>query len=381
MNSTTRPIRRLALANLTTLAPLGALVLVVIIFSILAPSSFPTTDNLRNIAVQSAVLAILATGLTLVTLLGEIDLAFAAVASVTGLTASLLVSQAPLHLPFIGELTYGGGNDVIAVVSAIVLGALFGLVSGVVTTRLGVPSFVGSLALLLVAQGLSFYWAQGQSVPATTHLGEKIATGSIGPFPTIALFAAAVMLVCHVMLTRTRLGRYVYMVGANRQAAILSGLPASRILLYVFTLAGALYAMAGLLNVGRLGSAQADTGLTLLLPVFAAVVLGGNSLFGGIGGIPQTLVGVLLYSVLQNGLDQSDLDIYIKPLIGGWILVAAVVLNVWLGRIATRAASSAEVDAAKPADPGDVAPEAAPTPSPAAQPSGPVSRLERVIGS
>lgn len=381
MNTSTRRMRRLALANLTTLAPLGALVLVVIIFSILAPSSFPTTDNLRNIAVQSAVLAILATGLTLVTLLGEIDLAFAAVASVTGLTASLLVSQAPLHLPFVGELTYGGGSDVIAVLSAIVLGALFGLLSGVVTTRLGVPSFVGSLALLLVAQGLSFYWAQGQSVSATTRLGEKIATGSIGPFPTIALFAAAVMLVCHVTLTRTRLGRYVYMVGANRQAAILSGLPASRILLYVFTLAGALYAMAGLLNVGRLGSAQADTGLTLLLPVFAAVVLGGNSLFGGIGGIPQTLVGVLLYSVLQNGLDQSDLDIYIKPLIGGWILVAAVVLNVWLGRIATRAASAAEVETSNPADPRDVSPEAASPPSPAAQSSGPGSRLERVIGS
>lgn len=379
MSTTTHRIRRLALANLTTLAPLGALVLVVIIFSILAPSSFPTTDNLRNIAVQSAVLAILATGLTLVILLGEIDLAFAAVASVTGLTASLLVSQAPLHLPLIGEFTYGGGSDIVAVVSAIVLGALFGLLSGVVTTRLGVPSFVGSLALLLVAQGLSFYWAQGQSVPAATDLGQRIATGSVGPFPTIALFAAAVMLLCHVMLTRTRLGRYVYMVGANRQAAILSGLPASRILLYVFTLAGAFYAMAGLLNVGRLGSAQADTGLTLLLPVFAAVVLGGNSLFGGIGGIPQTLVGVLLYSVLQNGLDQSDLDIYIKPLIGGWILVAAVVLNVWLGRIATRAETVGE--ASNAVDPPGTEPEAVPASSSGAPHSVQDPRLERANGS
>ena len=107
--------------------------------------------------------------------------------------------------------------------------------------------------------------------------------------------------------------------------------------------------MAGLLNVGRLGSAQADTGLTLLLPVFAAVVLGGNSLFGGIGGIRQTLVGVLLYSVLQNGLDQSDLDIYMKPLIGGWILVAAGVLNVWLSKIATRAAVAVHDDDAQQA--------------------------------
>jgi ribose transport system permease protein len=109
----------------------------------------------------------------------------------------------------------------------------------------------------------------------------------------------------------------------------------------VLVAAGALFAVAGILNVGRLGSAQADTGLTLLLPVFAAVVLGGNSLFGGIGGVPQTMIGVLLYSVLQNGLDQSDLDIYLKPLIGGWILVVAVVLNVLLSRVAARAAATA----------------------------------------
>lgn len=340
MNAILLRARRVALVNLTTVAPLGALVSVFVVFTILAPGSFPTPENLRNIAVQSAVLAVLATGLTLVVLLGEIDLAFAAVASVAGLTASLVVTGTPLRLPLIGEISYGGGNDLVAVASAVLIGAVFGLIAGLLTTRLGVPSFVGSLALLLVAQGLSFYWAQGQSIPASTSLGQKLAQGSIGPVPCIIIFALVVMFACHVMLTRTRLGRYIYMAGAHRDAAILSGLPVARIVLYVFVVAGILYAMAGLLNVGRLGSAQADTGLTLLLPVFAAVVLGGNSLFGGIGGIPQTLVGVLLYSVLQNGLDQSDLDIYMKPLIGGWILCAAVVLNVWLSKIAGRAAVS-----------------------------------------
>jgi len=327
--------RRWVLANLPTLAPLTGLLAVILLFTALAPSTFATTDNMRNIATQSSILAILATALTYVVLLGEIDLSFAAVASVSGLTGSLFIAGMPLQLPLAGAVTFGSGSQVIAVVSALVLGGLFGAVSGVLTSRFGVPSFVGSLAILLVAQGLSFYWAQGSSVPATTPIGESIAQGSLGPFPSIAVFAGVIMLLSYVVLSRTRLGRYIYMAGDNRQAAILSGVATRRIVIYVFITAGVLSACAGLLNVGRLGSAQADTGLTLLLPVFAAVVLGGNSLFGGIGGVPQTLIGVLLYSVLQNGLDQSDLDVYLKPLVGGLILVAAVVINVLLGRIAT----------------------------------------------
>jgi ribose transport system permease protein len=125
----------------------------------------------------------------------------------------------------------------------------------------------------------------------------------------------------------------------------------------VFVAAGILFSIGGLVNVGYLGSAQADTGLNNLLPVFATVVLGGNSLFGGIGGIRQTLVGVLLYTILQNGLDQSNLNIYMKPLIGGVILVCAVILNVYATKIATNAASTV------PDDSDDRRRDAAPQPT------------------
>ena len=346
MNS--RPsFRTRVLRSLPTIAPLTALIVVIIIFSAIAPSTFPTTANLKNIGIQASVLAILATGLTFVVILGEIDLSFAAVASVSGLSASIVVSGSGFPIPGVGKVIVSGGQ-VVALILAIAIGLILGLISGLIITRIGVPSFVATLSVLLVAQGLAYYFAQGNSVAASTPLGTHIAQDTWGPVPVIAVFAAAIMAVSYLVLAKTRIGRYIYMAGANRQAAILSGVPAARIVVYVFAAAGILFAIGGLINVGYLGSAQADTGLNNLLPVFACVVLGGNSLFGGIGGIRQTLVGVLLYTTLQNGLDQSDLNIYMKPLVGGVILVCAVILNVYTANIATSAASTVPDDSAYP---------------------------------
>ncbi|WP_435122089.1 ABC transporter permease [Amycolatopsis thermoflava] len=345
---TSRPsFRSRVLRGLPTIAPLTALVAVIIIFSVIAPDTFPTTANLKNIAIQASVLAILATGLTFVVILGEIDLSFAAVASVSGLSASIVVSGTAFPIPWVGQIIVSGGQ-VAGLVLAIAIGLLFGLINGLVVTRIGVPSFVATLSVLLVAQGLAYYFAQGNSVAASTGLATHIAQGTWGPVPLIAVFAAAIMAVSYLVLAKTRIGRYIYMAGANRQAAILSGVPATRIVIYVFVGAGVLYSIGGLVNVGYLGSAQADTGLNNLLPVFACVVLGGNSLFGGIGGIRQTLVGVLLYTILQNGLDQSDLNIYMKPLVGGIILVCAVILNVCTANIAARAAATVSDDPEPP---------------------------------
>jgi ribose transport system permease protein len=336
-------IRTRTLRSLPTLAPLTALVAVIIIFSAIAPDTFRTTANLKNIAIQASVLAILATGLTLVVVLGEIDLSFAAVASVSGLCASMVVSGTAFPVPGLGGIIVSGGQ-VVGVIIAIAIGLIFGLINGIIVIRIGVPSFVATLAVLLVAQGLAYYFAQGNSVAASTRLGTQIAQDSWGPVPVIAIFAAAIMAVSYIILAKTRIGRYIYMAGANREAAALSGVPTGRIVVYVFAVAGIIYAVGGLINVGYLGSAQADTGLDNLLPVFAAVVLGGNSLFGGIGGIRQTLVGVLLYTVLQDGLDQSNLNIYMKPLIGGVILLGAVILNVYTRNIASNAAATAGED-------------------------------------
>jgi ribose transport system permease protein len=160
--------------------------------------------------------------------------------------------------------------------------------------------------------------------------------------------AGVIMLIAHIVLSRTRFGRYVYMTGSNERAAQLSGVNTARVTIAVFAIAGFLSGFAGLLAVGRHGSAQPDSSADYLLPVIAATVVGGVSLFGGVGSIRATLIGVLVFAVLDNGLDQTSIDINLKPLMRGVILLVAIVLNVVGLRVAARTRASAEVDPPPP---------------------------------
>lgn len=331
------------------LAPLGALIILAIFFS-LASENFATGDNMLNILAQVSVLAVMATGVTFVLLLGEIDLGFANIAVLTGLAASLLMAGEPVGLLF-GQANIGEGSQLLCMAIALGIALTLGLVAGSLTARLGVPSFVATLGVLMLAQGWGFYWSQGENVFNVLPLATTLGSSFVGPVPAIALSAGVVLLIAHVVLSRTRFGRYVYMTGANRGAAKLSGVPTERVVLLVFVISGLLAGIAGLLNVGRLGSAQAGQGDELLLPAIAAVVLGGTSLFGGRGGIPFTVVGLLLYGVIDNGLDQLDVDIYLKPFIRGVLLIGAVILNIFMLRLANRASAAAVEDLDGPETP------------------------------
>lgn len=330
-------LRRRALEHAPLLGPIGALIGMFALFAILAPDSFPTSDNLFNLLAQASVLAVLATGVTFVLLLGEIDLGFANIAVFAGVSASLFYAGRPVPIPFVGNLIMGSGDQILGIVVVLVLAVALGLLTGVMTARLGVPSFVASLGVLMVAQGWAFYWSQGENVYSVMPIARSLGSGFVGPVPRIAISAAVVLLLAHLVLRRTRFGRYVYMTGSNRDAAELSGIDTKKIVLLVFCLSGLLAGIAGLLNVGRLGSAQPNAGTDLLLPAIAAVVLGGTSLFGGRGGIGYTLVGLLLYGVIDNGLDQLEIDPYVKPFVRGALLIAAIALNVVMLRIARRA--------------------------------------------
>jgi ribose transport system permease protein len=322
------------------LGPLGALVLMTCLFGLLS-SDFLTSDNMWNILAQVSVLAVMATGVTFVLLLGEIDLGFANIAVLSGIGASLLYAGKQVGLPLAGQVSFGTGSWVIAIGTALAIALLLGLVGGLITARLGVPSFIASLGILMLAQGWAFYWARGENVYSAIPLAHTLGATFIGPVPVIAISAAVVLLVAHIVLSRTRFGRYVYMTGANRSAAELSGIPTKRVVLIVFALSGVLAGIAGILNVGRLGAAQANAGGDLLLPVIAAVVLGGTSLFGGRGGISYTVVGLLLFGTIDNGLDQLNLDPYLKPFVRGLLLLLAIILNVLMLRLASRAQAQA----------------------------------------
>lgn len=333
--------------NAPIVAPTVALLLLTTLFAILAPDTFLSPGNIRNILSQTSVLAFLATGVTFVLLIGEIDLSVANVAVLAGMMPSLMFVGHPIAIPFVDLVI--PGNQVVAIGLGLLLCGLLGALTGLLVSRLGVPSFIATLGAMLLADGLSYYWAQGLRVydlmPAVTALG----SGFIGPFPNIFLSASAVLLLAHIVLSRTRFGRYVYMTGANRTAAQLAGISTRRVLLQVFIVAAVLSAMGGMINVGRMGSADARSGTELLMPAIAAVVLGGTSVFGGIGGIANTVVGLLLYGVLNNGLDQMQMDIYLKPFARGAFLILAIVFNIVALNLAARSRARAAEAPSEPA--------------------------------
>lgn len=345
--------------NAPIVAPAVALILLISVFALLAPETFLSAGNIKNILSQTAVLAFLATGVTFVLLVGEIDLSVANVAVLAGMMPSLLYIGQAIHVPPFGDLILGD-NQLVAIGAGLLLCGALGAVTGMLVSRLGVPSFIATLGVMLLADGLSYYWAQGKRVydlmPAVSALG----SGFIGPFPNIFISATVCLVLAHIVLSRTRFGRYVYMTGANRTAAQLAGISTRRVLLQVFIVAAVLSAMGGMINIGRMGSADARSGTELLMPAIAAVVLGGTSVFGGIGGIPNTVVGLLLYGVLNNGLDQIDMDIYLKPFARGGFLILAIIFNIvalnLAARSRARAAEAPASEAAAAAVPREAAP-------------------------
>ena len=322
--------------NATLVAPAVALVGLSALFAVLAPDTFLTPGNIRNILSQTSVLAFLATGVTFILLVGEIDLSVANVAVLSGVVSALMFSGIPLRIPLVGSLSIGTNSEAISIAVALVLSVGLGLLGGTLVARLGVPSFIATLGVMMLADGLSYYWSQSRIIYDLMPMSTSLGGTSWGPFPAIVLSAATVLVIAHLVLSRTRFGRYVYMTGANRAAAELAGVSTRRVLLQVFVVSALLSSIGGIINVGRLGSAEARTGSELLLPAIAAVVLGGTSVFGGVGGIRNTTLGLLVYGVLNNGLDQVQMDIYLKPFARGAFLLTAIVFNIAALRIASR---------------------------------------------
>ncbi|MDQ6669490.1 MAG: ABC transporter permease [Chloroflexota bacterium] len=317
------------------LAPLIVLLVLVIFFSLTAPTTFLAPQNLRNILAQVATLAVVSTGVTFVLLLGEIDLSIASMATMTGVIATMLYEGARFDLPM-GPLSVQLPM-IPAVLVAWLVALALGAFNGLVATRVGVPTFMTTLAMLQITDGIALYWTKGSIKYTVPPVLTSLGSDYIGPIPAVIVVAAVVLLVGHLVLTQTRFGRYVYMTGASREAAELSGVSTRRVVLVCFALTALLAGLAGMLNVGRLGSAQAYGLSDMLLDSIAAVVLGGTSLFGGEGGIPNTIIGLLIFGVLNNGLNLIQVDIYLKPWVRGVILLLALIINVYALRLRTRA--------------------------------------------
>jgi ribose transport system permease protein len=336
MNSTTRnnlssfveriralPSSSVWVQRFTALAPLWTLLALFIFFG-LASSNFLRPINLRNILTQISTLAIFATGMTFVLLLAEIDLSIAAVAALSAMVGADLFAKQGIQEPW-------------PILAGIGIATFLGFVSGIASARFRIPSFMTTLAMSLIAGGLVTYISKGRVITEVSDLAAFLGSGKIGGddgLPIIVIVAIIMLAVGHVVLRYTRFGRYVYMTGANKAAARLAGVNTNTVLVVVMTICGFAAGFAGIISMGRLHSAQPDATESFLIDTIGAVVLGGTSLMGGRGGMLQTVVGLLIYGTLRNGLDNiPSIDIYLKEFITGVVLLFALLINtVFAGR-------------------------------------------------
>ncbi|MFI4994519.1 MAG: ABC transporter permease [Hyphomicrobiales bacterium] len=325
-----RPRSRLAAVlrgQMRNIAPFLTLICLVGFFTYASPS-FATLDNMGNILTQVSVTGIIAVGLTFVILCAEIDLSVASIANAAGIVVAYFTAQesyvniANLPLP-------GAAAILLAFAACFALG----LVNALGLTVIGIPSFIMTLAMMQIAAGVSALLVRGQIAYKVPSLIATLGSGSVGGIPWIVIVAAVLLLAGHIVLTYTRFGRYVYIVGGNREAAEYSGLNVKLILGAVMVISALCSGMAGMLGVAHFGSAQQNEFDTYLLDAIAAVVVGGTSLFGGRGGIGNTIVGLFVLGVLNNGLDHVKIDSFLKILIRGLILLVALVINVYAQRL------------------------------------------------
>lgn len=273
---------------------------------------FLTVSNIVNVLRQSTINGIIAIGMTYVILTAGIDLSVGAVLALcTVVTADLL--QQGIAVP----LAVSGGLG---------LGVVLGLINGLIITKANVPPFVTTLGMMTVARGLALTYTQGRPITGLPDAFRFMGTGSVGPVPMPIVIAAFAFLIGYVLLTRTEVGKYILALGNNPVAARYAGVAVDRYTAFVYAVSGMLSALAGMILVARLNSAQPTAGLAYEFDAIAAVVVGGTSFAGGEGGLGGTLLGVLVIAVLNNGLNLLDVSSFYQPVVTGIVIALALLL-------------------------------------------------------
>jgi len=325
--------------QLRDFAPLISL-LVIVLFFTLTVSDFLSLGKLRLVLQQGAVLAIVATGLTYVLLCAEIDLSVGMLALWTACACGVMFEQ-PYAAGSGGEGEISTAALVLVLAIPILSCLLLGLLSGALTVTSRLPSFIITLAMMNIADGMARSLTKSEKFAMPGLLktigSEYLKVTDDFRLPYSAILAAVVLLIGHVVLQHTRFGRYVYMTGGNREAARLAGVRTGLIIIACLAISAVTAGIGGLINAGRLGGVTLDQNADLLLSAVACVVLGGTSLFGGEGGIGRTIIGVLTFSTLGVGLsaligEVDWLEDRMRPFLMGVVLMAALVINGLLSR-------------------------------------------------
>jgi len=292
----------------------------IVVFSVMEPSSFATVNNARNLATNAAILLVIAVGMTFVIITAGIDLSVGSVLVFSGVVSAKAMNGMD-----------GNGWDVILVglVVALACGLGWGVLNGVLITKARVPPLIVTLGTLGMALGLALIITDGVDIrEVPPRLVTSIGVGRLfDQIPWLVVIAVAVAIVFGVMLHSTRFGRHTYAIGSNDEAARRAGINVDRHLIAVYAIAGLLSGLAGFMSLARFATTTIGGHSTDNLQAIAAVVLGGTSLFGGVGTVLGTVVGVFIPAVLQNGFVITGVETFWRDVAVGAVLIAAVYLD------------------------------------------------------
>ncbi|GHF17761.1 ABC transporter permease [Pseudolysinimonas yzui] len=288
----------------------------IVLFLALAAPNFLTLNNIVNVVRQSSIIGIIALGMTFIMITAGIDLS---VGSVVGLAGVIFAMLAPSS----------GSAFWIPLVVGLGVGLLVGFLSAALVVWGKILPFLATLATMAIARTAALVITQGQVISNLSAPAEWLGSGFLGPVPIPVIIFILAAIVCDFVLSRTKFGSHVYAVGGNEESARKVGISVRRVLLSVYLIGGVLAALGGLVLTARLNGAAPVAGTGYELQVIAAVVIGGTSLFGGVGTIRGTVIGVLLLGVVMNGMNLLGVSSYFQLGVQGVILVLAVLLNRW----------------------------------------------------
>ncbi len=299
--------------SLRRISVLGILLLICVVFA-LGSSEFLTTSNLLNVALQTSIIAIVAIGMSFVIFTAGIDLSVGSMMALAGaIAAGMAVRQ--------------GFDTYVSITIGLGIGLILGAVNGLMIVKGGIPPFVATLSMLAIARGLTLVYTDGRPIAGLDEQFIFWGTGQVWGIPLPVIIMAVIAVVAHIITRYTPFGLHVYSTGGNEETTRLAGVSPDRIKLAVYMISGFLAALGGILLTARLWSAQPNAAVGWELDAIAAPVLGGTSLFGGVGSIGGTVIGAFIIGVLSNGLNLMGVPSYYQQVIKGLVFILAVTVD------------------------------------------------------
>lgn len=313
---------------LRKMAALAGLVLLIIFFSV-TNEYFFTSNNIMTVGLQTSTIALIGIGATCVILTGGIDLSTGSVVALSGVAAAMIVN-AGVPVP-------------LGMILGILVGGICGLINGILVTRMKLPPFIATLGMMMVARGLALYVTNAAPVSGMPESFANLGNGALFkiveeganglpkvvfagiPYPVIIMIFITILFT--FALSKLKVGRYLYAIGSNEEAARLSGIKTNLVKIYAYVASGLLSGLTGVILASRLVTAQPNGGVSYELDAIASAVVGGTSLMGGVGTIPGTLIGSFIIGVLRNGLNMNGVSSFVQMIVIGLVIIVAVSLD------------------------------------------------------